>query len=370
MGSIAFLRHEIFFSHRNPELHPESPDRLKAIESAIDESDLQPRIIAVPPRPATSSELCTVHSADYIERLEAVAGMVRESDQFAQLDADTFMSSASYDAAKLAAGAGLIAVESVKSGGFGGSFVAVRPPGHHARAGRQMGFCILNNIALAARYAKQQLGYKRIAIIDWDVHHGNGTQEIFYQDPSVCFVSSHQYPFWPNTGWFTEDGEKEGKGYNINIPLPAGTGDRGYLAAWERIVMPVCFEYQPDLILLSAGYDAHQMDPLGHQQITTAGFATLSQKLLELSKHNGAKVVGFLEGGYNKRALADSVVATLRVLSAESATRLEEVHDSYLTTDQAAGVAPTSNDLQPNAVDEQIEATRKHFAQYWQSLRK
>jgi acetoin utilization deacetylase AcuC-like enzyme len=371
MGSIAFLHHDIFRSHRNPEIHPESPERLAAIEKAIDESDLASRIVRLSPRSATSDELCGIHSADYIEMLESAAEMVKHKDDFLQLDADTFMSSSSFDAAKLAAGAGITAIESMKSSDFTTSFVAARPPGHHARIGRQMGFCIINNIALAARYATQQLGYKRVAIIDWDVHHGNGTQEIFYKDPSVCFISFHQYPFWPpNSGWITEDGAKEGKGYNVNIPLPAGTGDRGHLFAWDQIVMPVCLEYQPDLILLSAGYDAHQLDPLGQQQITTSGFALLSQKLLDLSNLTGAKVVSFLEGGYNKRALADSVVATLRVLSAETPGRLDEVHASYSATATSPRLKPLSTDQSPAAVDEQIEKVQKHFAQYWRSLRR
>jgi acetoin utilization deacetylase AcuC-like enzyme len=371
MGSIAFLHHDTFLSHLNPEIHPESPDRLAAIDEAIADSDLSSRLVRVPPRAATSAELCEIHSDRYIEKLEGVAETLKNMDKFAQLDGDTFMSASTYDAAKLAAGAGLIAVESVKSGGFATSFVAARPPGHHARASRQMGFCLINNIALAGRYARQQLGYRRVFLPDWGVPPGNSTQETFYQDPSVCFVSLHQFPPWPpNSGWFTEDGAKEGKGYNINIPLPAGTGDRGHLAAWDQIVTPVCLEYQPDLILLSAGYDAHQLDPLGEQEITTVGYAMLSQRLLELSNLTGAKVVSFLEGGYNKRALGDSVVATLRILSADSPLRLDEVQASYLATGSSAVLKPVSNDHHPDAVDQHIDAVRKHFAPYWQSLRK
>jgi acetoin utilization deacetylase AcuC-like enzyme len=371
VGSIAFLHHDIFLRHRNPEIHPENPERLAAIESAIAESDLASRIVRVSPRFATLADLCGVHSSQYIERLESAAEMVKDKEDFVQLDADTFMSSSSYDSAKLAAGAGLTAVDSLKSGNFAVSFVAARPPGHHARINRQMGFCIINNIALAARYATQKLGYQRVAIIDWDVHHGNGTQEIFYRDSSVCFISFHQYPFWPySTGWYTEDGEAEGKGYNINIPLPAGTGDRGHAYAWDQVVMPICLEYRPDLILLSAGYDAHLLDPLGQQQITTAGFAVLSQKLLELSNLTDAKVVCFLEGGYNKRALAESVVATLRVLSAETPSRLDEVHASYTASGVQPMLKPISPDHSPQMVDEQVDEVRRHFAQYWRSLRR
>jgi acetoin utilization deacetylase AcuC-like enzyme len=367
---LAFLRHDIFQLHRTPELHPENPERLTAIDRAIADSDLQSRIVSVMPRLATPNELCAVHSADYVGELERSADRAKEQGKFVQLDADTFMSEASFDAAKLAAGAGLIAVESVKTGGFSGSFVAVRPPGHHARISRQMGFCIINNIALAARYARNQLGYKRVLIIDWDVHHGNGTQEIFYDDPSVCFISLHQFPFWPpNSGWFTEDGKGEGKGYSVNIPLPGGTGDRGYLLAWDKVALPVALEYKPELILVSAGYDAHQLDPLGQQQITTVGFAMLSQRLFELSQMTGAKVVGFLEGGYNKRALSESVVATLRFLSADSPQRLTEVHDSYQAPGLPVGLEMVTGDRNPDQVNEHIESVSRHYAQYWHCLR-
>jgi acetoin utilization deacetylase AcuC-like enzyme len=233
-----------------------------------------------------------------------------------------------------------------------------------------MGFCLFNNIAVAARYAQKKLGLKKVLLLDWDVHHGNGTQAIFYDDPSVCFVSFHQYPFWPpDSGWYKEDGMGEGKGFNLNIPLPAGTGDRGYLHAWDRLVKPLCLEYQPELILLSAGYDAHQMDPLGQQKISTSGYAMLTQRLADLSAQSGAKVVAFLEGGYNAKSLSEAALATMRVLNADGAEEVADVHVSYLIPGSAEGSAPITADSRPNEVDERVLDVRKHFSQYWKSFK-
>jgi acetoin utilization deacetylase AcuC-like enzyme len=320
---------------------------------------------------ANGDELAIVHNASYIEDLEKKGKLARERNSTLQLDAaaETFMSPESYDTAKLAAGAGLVAVESVLKGNAPSSFVAVRPPGHHALRDTPMGFCIFNNIAIAAKYAQKELGARRVMIIDWDVHHGNGTQEIFYDDPSVLFVSFHQYPFWPpNIGWYTEDGVGAGKGFNVNIPLPAGTGDRGYTKAWDAIVSPIAEEYKPDLIMLSAGYDAHQHDPLGQQQITTSGYYLLSNRLAELAERTGAKLAGFLEGGYNTRTLADSVVTTMSVLNAGDEAGRKEVKpfgERY-----GGEMAPQTSDRSPDVVDERIETLCKHFGKYWKSLRK
>lgn len=369
MGSISLLRHHLFALHRNPELHPESSERLTAIDYAIAQSDLAATIVPVTPRAVTPEELCQVHAQEYIEELEAADAKLRGSESLIQLDGDTFMSEHTLAAAKLAAGGGLVATELVVKGGMAAAFAAVRPPGHHARKGKPMGFCIFNNIALAAHYARLQLSLKRVLILDWDVHHGNGTEEIFYNDASVCVISLHQYPFWPyDSGWLTEDGAGEGKGFNINIPLPAGTGDSGYMRAWERIVEPIGLSFKPELILLSAGYDAHQLDPLGQQKITTVGFALLSQKLSELSTMTGAKVVAFLEGGYNQRALAESVVATLRVLSCDTPTRLAEVQDSYKPSASSTSLKPVSGDTNPIEVDERIDLVRQQFRQYWPGI--
>jgi acetoin utilization deacetylase AcuC-like enzyme len=366
MRALSVFRHPDFQTHVTPEFHPERPQRLAAIDEALKTCDLAGQFVDLAPRYATEEEICTVHSPDYLEQLARKAKISEERHALIQLDGDTFLSPHSYDVAKLAAGAGLCAVESVTNDRFLSSFVAVRPPGHHARASGPMGFCLFNNIALAARFAQKHLGYKRVMIIDWDVHHGNGSQDIFYDDPSVCFLSLHQYPFWPpGSGWYTEDGAGDGRGYNINIPLPAGTDDSGYLAAWERLVKPICLEFKPNLILVSAGYDAHVDDPIGGQKITTGGYAALSAGLLELSKATQAKVVCYLEGGYNTVALAQSVVATMRVLSAESEERLQEIRDSY-SSSQVKNVV--KSERLSSDVEERISAVRRHFAPFWKGL--
>lgn len=370
MSNLALVRDEKFQQHLTPASHPESPQRLAAIDRALQRASLANKFEQFSPRLATEDEISLVHNASYIENLQSDSEQAKKRGQLIQLDGDTFMSAASYETAKLAAGAGLVGIESIWQGGFSSSFVAVRPPGHHALVSKPMGFCLFNNIAVAARYAQKKLGFKRIFIVDWDVHHGNGTQEIFYDDPTVCFVSFHQYPFWPpDSGWYTEAGQGEGKGFNINIPLPAGTGDRGYLHAWDRLVTPIAQEYQPDLILLSAGYDAHIDDPLGQQRISTGGYAMLAQRLADLSRSAGAKVVGFLEGGYNVRSLSDSTIATMRVLNATEAEEIADVHVSYLVP-AATGDSPINDDRSPTLVDDRVQEVATYFGKYWKSLKK
>jgi len=372
MPKLVLVRDPRFQDHLTPELHPESPQRLAAIDKALYKSHLIDKLRQVQPRSATEDDLVSVHKLDYIEHLHDDAEKARKKQTLLQLDEDTWMSADTFETAKLAAGAGLVAVDSLKGHEVTSSFVAVRPPGHHALADRPMGFCLFNNIALAARYAQKKLGFKRIFIIDWDVHHGNGTQDMFFADPSVFFVSFHQYPFWPpNSGWYSEDGVGDGKGYNMNIPLPAGTGDRGYLAAWDRLVKPVCQEYKPDLIMLSAGYDAHQFDPLGQQLISTSGYALLSQKLLELAGATNTKVVGFLEGGYNTKSLSEAVIATMEVLNSGQTADMSSL--STLAGKQSSLpvelLKPVTGDRSPHLVDDRIHEVRRYFASYWKSLR-
>ncbi len=365
MSPLSLFRHPDFQSHENPESHPERSQRLAAIDDAIASCDHSGQFIDLKPRIATESEITAVHVPSYVQQIATKAAIAHERQSLIQLDPDTFLSPKSYEVARLAVGAGLCAVESVTRDRFDSAFVAVRPPGHHARVASPMGFCLFNNIAIAARYAQQHLGYKRVMIIDWDVHHGNGTQDIFYADPSVCFISLHQYPFWPpGSGSHSEDGAGDGRGYNVNIPLPAGTGDAGYLAAWTALVEPICLRYKPDLILVSAGYDAHKDDPLGGQLLTTYGFASMSERLRELAQRTGAKVVCFLEGGYNIEALAESVVATMRVLGADSADAAACVKNSYTS---AKGQF-TEGDRPSRALEECVSALRRHFSPYWQGL--
>jgi acetoin utilization deacetylase AcuC-like enzyme len=366
MSALAFVYDEKFQKHLTPESHPESPRRLEAIENALHRADLMHVVRRMAPRAASPSELATVHSSDYVDYLEKKGDHARDFDGLLQLDSDTWMSPESYDIAKLAAGAGLVAVDAVArdKGVVRNSFVAVRPPGHHALADRAMGFCLFNNVAVAARYAQKQLGLDKVIIIDWDVHHGNGTQDMFYADPSVCFLSFHQYPFWPpDSGWYTEDGRGEGKGYNINIPMPAGSGDRGYLKAWDAIVEPIVMEFKPNLILLSAGYDAHQADPLGQQQISTDGYYLLSRRLYNLAEANQCPTVGFLEGGYNTKSLSEAVVSTMSVLNAETPDKAKDI---AVTGGRTIGdIKEQTGDRNSNLVDERIQEVKKHFGRFW-----
>jgi acetoin utilization deacetylase AcuC-like enzyme len=369
MSNLVFVYDEQFQHHLTPESHPESPNRLAAIEHALNRSELIKQVDRVAPRAASNEELASVHKPSYIEELAAKSEKAIKSGKSIALDLnETFMSPESFETAKLAAGAGLAALDAIVKGNQKASFTAVRPPGHHALAATPMGFCLFNNIAIAARYAQKELGLKRVLIIDWDVHHGNGTQDLFYDDPSVCFMSFHQYPFWPpDSGWYTEDGTGDGKGYNINIPLPAGTGDEGYLAAWDAVVKPIAMEYKPDLIMLSAGYDAHQYDPLGGQQITTPGYFLLANRLVELAEANQAKLSGLLEGGYNTQSLAEAVVTTMKVLNA--ADKSERQSMKPFAKEHGGDIRPVSRDRNPQLTSQRIEDLRRHLGKYWQALR-
>lgn len=365
MSKLVLVRDDKFQDHITPEMHPESPKRLAAIDDALKTSQLINQLKETQPRLASDDDLVRVHKESYLEQLIGASNEAQQSAKLVALDADTCMSANSLATAKLAAGAGLVAIDSIQKSAFTSSFIAVRPPGHHASAETAMGFCLFNNIAVAARYAQQTLGMKRILIIDWDVHHGNGTQALFYKDPSVLFISMHQYPFWPNTGWFTEDGADEGKGYTINIPLPRGTADKGYVAAWDAIVNPVALEFQPELILVSAGYDAHQSDPMGEMEISSMGFAVLSQRLAQLAQATNAKVACFLEGGYDTQALAESVLATMQVLNADDPLNLSLRIGSV----SQEKLEPVSFDDNPYVVEERVADVKNHFKEYWKSLK-
>ena len=288
MSRLAIVNDKRFEDHLTPATHPESPARVSAISQAL--ASANRKFDTIDPRQAKEEELCLSHSDHYIEDLANKAETAKASGKTIAIDPDTVMSPKSYDTAKLAVGASLNAIDALASNKHDSCFVAVRPPGHHALQDKAMGFCLFNNVAITADYAVKKGGFKKIFILDWDVHHGNGTQDIFYNRPEVMFVSLHQHPFWPpGSGRLTESGSGEGKGFNVNIPLPGGTGDTGYLKTLDTIVVPLCQEYEPDLIIVSAGYDAHKDDPIANQNITTVGFAMMTQRVADLRDQVGAK---------------------------------------------------------------------------------
>lgn len=281
--------------------HPETAARLTAIMDLLDARgyfDVHPIIT---PEPAAISLIETIHDPDLITKVEAHcrAGI--------SLDPDTIVCKDSFNAARLAVGGAVQAVQVVNETKDGGTaFALVRPPGHHAESNRAMGFCLFNNIAIAARYAQSQ-GMPRVLIVDWDVHHGNGTQNAFYSDPTVLYFSSHRYPHYPGTGWLDEVGEGDGVGYNINVPLPAGANDFDYVYVFNKLLVPVALQFKPDIIFVSAGQDGHINDPLGGMEITSAGFGKLASIVKKIAGSTCGRTVLVLEGGYNLEALAESV---------------------------------------------------------------
>lgn len=298
----------IFLEHRNPPGHPERVERLTAIRRELDRQGLGHRCEAFPGTRATPEVLARVHSLAYIEALDKLAG------KSGYLDADTYVSPCSIEAAYTAAGTAAALAEAVWRGNLAAGMALLRPPGHHAEADRGMGFCLCNNIAVAAA-ALRASGADRIAIVDWDVHHGNGTQHSFEADPHVLFLSTHQYPFYPGTGAMTETGRGEGEGYTVNLPMPAGCGDAEYFDAFDTVILPILEQYRPEIILVSAGFDTYKDDPLASMQVMVEGFLGLAARLRALAgRICGGKLVYFLEGGYELTGLAQGVAACVHDL--------------------------------------------------------
>jgi acetoin utilization deacetylase AcuC-like enzyme len=294
--------------------HPERPARMSAVAAGLDDLHLGSDVSWLEPRSASDDELGLVHSPEYLAVLRRLSERGGGS-----LDVDTYLTPASWGSAQLAAGGGLVAIESLQDGGSGYAFVAARPPGHHALAGQGMGFCLINNVAVSAAFLRQR--GERVLIVDWDVHHGNGTEALFWEDPNVMYVSTHQWPCYPGTGRADDVGFGPGKGTTINIPLPPGATGDVILGAFELLVSPAVEVFQPTWVLISAGFDAHRDDPLADLSLSSGDFAALATTVAAWAPRAG-RVVLFLEGGYDLGALRSSTSATLGALV--GATRLDE----------------------------------------------
>lgn len=308
--TTAILTDSRYAAHTNP-VHVERQERLQSIQKAIKASSIQDNLLNLNARAATDQELSAVHLPDYLESVK------RFSDHGGgDLDPDTYMTAGSWEAAVWAAGGTLQMVESIVGGECHNGFALVRPPGHHATHKRAMGFCLINNVAVAARHAIQTLGLKRVAIVDYDVHHGNGTQDIFYTDPNVLYCSTHASPFYPGSGLLHEMGSGDGEGVTFNVPLPTAVGDTGYEQVFEEAILPALRRWNPDLIIISAGYDAHWSDPIGPMVLSVTGYAKLTQMLYDVAAECcDGRIMMVLEGGYNLDALGACVVSALHVLS-------------------------------------------------------
>lgn len=345
MKDACYLRHDM------GSYHPECPQRLEVIYSMLDELGPFLNLMDIPIRHALTDEITANHDPRYVTLIAATAG---REDTF--LDPDTSACAHSWDAAAQAVGGLFNLVDSVVEGTVRNGFALVRPPGHHAERRRAMGFCFFNNVALAAHYAIRQHGMQRVAIVDWDLHHGNGTQNSFYEDPQVLFLSVHQYPHYPGTGGVREVGHGAGEGYTVNVPLSSGAGDLEYLAVFHNVVAPIIEAYKPELILVSAGFDAHRSDPLGGMSVTEDGYEHMVQILMHLAaEYCRDKLVLTLEGGYNLNALRDSVSRLLTNLS------------SYDPGKEAVPTQPVLDTFPPSFTNRLKDVLNTH-RKYWPNL--
>jgi acetoin utilization deacetylase AcuC-like enzyme len=295
-----------FLDHNRGAGHIEGPERLEAVREMI-AAGLPFEWRRIEPRPATDDELGAVHSSGYIELLSRTAGR-----PYVQLDSDTSLTGLSFETARLAAGAAIAAADAVLDGIVSSAFALVRPPGLHAERDRAMGFCLFNNIAVAADHLIRERRLGRVLIVDWDLHHGNGTQRAFYARKDVLFFSTHAYPYYPGSGFWNETGTGEGQGYTVNVPLAPGKGDREYLWIYRNVLGPIARAFRPEFILVSAGFDIAADDPLGAMRVTPAGFSGLAGIILGLARElAGGKVLFLLEGGYDPSRLAEGVRRTL-----------------------------------------------------------
>jgi len=322
MYRTGIVRDERYLNHIMDPGHPESPERLKVIYQMLEDPEMKGVLQEVKPRLATREELEMNHTPQYIDLIASTAGK-----PYYRLDMDTSTCAKSYETALLAVGGLLELIKAVMEGRLKNGFALIRPPGHHAERDRAMGFCLFNNVAIGAYYAIKYFSLDRILIVDWDVHHGNGTQHSFYEDPRVLYFSTHRYGFfYPGTGSATEVGKGKGTGFTVNVPLSTGVGDSDYGNIFEKILRPIALEYQPQLILISAGFDIHFDDPLGGMKVTERGFARMTQILMEIAETTAqGRLIITLEGGYDVNGQGRSVKAVLKELAQVSPINKEEL---------------------------------------------
>jgi len=315
--SLILIHSDRFAEHRTPPGHPERVERAEVLRSVANAWTQRGRIVQAP-RPATRAELARVHSDQHLTKIDETAGRA------VSLDPDTYTSPETRDVALLAAGAAIGGVEAIVQSRATRVMALVRPPGHHAERERAMGFCFYNSIAAAAAHALS-LGLERVAIMDYDVHHGNGTQWIFYEDPRVLYVSTHQYPFYPGTGAAGDVGRGKGAGFTLNVPMEAGSTDGDYADVFKALVIPVIDQFKPELVLISAGYDAHERDPLARMRLSTSGYAGLTKSLCDVADaHCHGRIVAVTEGGYDLNALKSCLDASIAVLDGAPAPEPNE----------------------------------------------
>lgn len=339
-----------YLEHITGDYHPESHQRLEVIYERLEEEDAKNKFLLIEPRFATHEELEYVHIDQYIAQVEGTAGK-----PLVMLDSDTQTSPKSWEAAKLAVGGVLTMIDKLMKKEIDNGFALIRPPGHHAESDRAMGFCLFNNVAIGAEYAIKEYGLDRILIIDWDLHHGNGTQHTFYDDSRVLYFSTHQYPYYPGTGNFNEIGSGDGKGFTVNIPLSPGPGDDEYAKIYLEILKPITLEYKPEMILVSAGFDIYHQDPLGGMGVTPEGFARLTRIIMELAELTcRGRVLLALEGGYHLDGLRDSVWTVLRELGGESGLK--------------DGESILEKKIENSAIVSVIERVKTIHQAHWQSL--
>lgn len=312
MNKTGIVKDDRYLDHMMDPGHPESPERLRVIYKMLEEPEMKGFLEEVKSRPATREELEMIHTPAYIDLVAKTAGKPHY-----RLDMDTSTCAKSYDTALLAAGGLLELIKAVMEGRLNNGFALVRPPGHHAERDRAMGFCLFNNVAIGAQVAIKHFSLQRVLIVDWDVHHGNGTQNSFYEDPQVLYFSTHRFGFfYPGTGSATEAGKGKGLGFTVNVPFSTGAGDAEYGNIFEKVLKPIALEYQPQLVLVSAGFDIHYDDPLGGMEVTEGGFSRMTQVLMEIARATAqGRLIITLEGGYDVSAQGRSVKEVLKELA-------------------------------------------------------